>query len=121
MTVLHVTDATFEAQVLTSELPVLIDLYADWCQPCKMIAPLVEKLATEYAGKLVVAKVNVDENPGLAQALRAQSIPMLVVVAGGRVAAEQVARSTRRRCASSSNPSCRAPATSSRPRSSRRC
>ena len=90
MTVLHVTDATFEAQVLTSELPVLIDLYADWCQPCKMIAPLVEKLATEYAGKLVVAKVNVDENPGLAQALRAQSIPMLVVVAGGRVAAEQV-------------------------------
>jgi len=90
MTVMHVTDASFEAQVLRSELPVLVDLYADWCQPCKLIAPLVEKLATEYAGKLAVAKVNVDENPGLAQALRAQSIPMLVVIAEGRVAAQQM-------------------------------
>ncbi len=90
MTVMHVTDASFEAQVLRSELPVLVDLYADWCQPCKLIAPLVEKLASEYAGKLSVAKVNVDENPGLAQALRAQSIPMLVMIADGRVAAEQV-------------------------------
>lgn len=90
MTVMHVTDASFEAQVLRSELPVLVDLYADWCQPCKLIAPLVEKLASEYAGKLAVAKVNVDQNPGLAQALRAQSIPMLLVIADGRVAAEQV-------------------------------
>jgi len=90
MTVLPVTDATFESQVLTSKLPVLLDLYADWCQPCKLIAPLVEKLAEEHQGKLLVGKVNVDENPGLAQALRAQSIPMLVVIAEGRVAAEQV-------------------------------
>lgn len=90
MTVLHVTDATFEAQVLHNPLPVLVDLYADWCQPCKLIAPLVEKLAQETEGKLVVAKVNVDQNPGLAQALRAQSIPMLVIVAEGRVVAEQV-------------------------------
>ncbi|NOY89893.1 MAG: thioredoxin [Deltaproteobacteria bacterium] len=90
MTVMHVTDASFEELVLGSELPVLVDLYADWCQPCKLIAPLVEKLASEYAGTLTVAKVNVDENPGLAQALRAQSIPMLVVIDGGRVVAEQV-------------------------------
>lgn len=90
MTVLSVTDQTFEAEVLASELPVLVDLYADWCQPCKMIAPVVQKLAGEFDGKMRFAKVNVDENPGLAQALRAQSIPMLLVIAGGRVAAQHV-------------------------------
>jgi thioredoxin 1 len=76
----HVTDATFEAEVLNYELPVLIDFWAEWCGPCRMVAPTLEKLAKEYAGKVRIAKVNVDENPGLSQAFRIMSIPTIMLI-----------------------------------------
>jgi thioredoxin 1 len=84
MPVLSVTTATFQREVLESELPVLIDLWAEWCGPCKQLSPRVEEVAREFEGRLKVVKVNVDQNPQLAQAFRAESIPMLVVIAGGR-------------------------------------
>jgi thioredoxin len=90
MTVQSVTDATFEAEVLRSELPVLVDLYADWCQPCKQLSPIVAQVAQELAGKIKVVKVDVDSNPMVAQTFRAQSIPMLLVIAQGRVAQQHV-------------------------------
>ena len=86
MSVLSVTDATFEREVLRSELPVLIDLHADWCQPCKQLSPIVEEVSRELEGKLKVVKIDVDRNPMVAQSFRVQSIPMLVVIAGGQVA-----------------------------------
>jgi thioredoxin 1/putative thioredoxin len=85
-TVTKVTEATFEREVLQSELPVLIDLYADWCAPCRTLAPRVEAVAREYAGRLKVVKINTDESPRIAQAFRVQSIPMLVLIVDGRPA-----------------------------------
>lgn len=84
MAVQSVTTATFKREVIESELPVLVDLWAEWCGPCKQLSPRVEEVAREYEGRLKVVKVNVDQNPELAQAFGAKSIPMLVVVAGGR-------------------------------------
>ncbi len=90
MAVHAVTDATFEAEVLRSELPVLVDLYADWCQPCKQLSPIVAQVAEELAGKIKVVKVDVDSSPMVAQTFRAQSIPMLLVIAQGRVVQHHV-------------------------------
>jgi thioredoxin 1 len=75
-----VTDATFEQEVLNSDLPVLVDFWAAWCGPCRMVAPILDKLAKEYAGQIKIAKVDVDANPGLSQAFRIQSIPNLMIV-----------------------------------------
>lgn len=75
-----VTDATFEQEVLNSDILVLVDFWAPWCGPCRMVAPILDKLAKEFAGKIKVAKVNTDENPGLSQAFRIMSIPNLMVV-----------------------------------------
>lgn len=86
MAIATVTEATFEREVLASELPVLVDLYADWCAPCKVLEPRVEEVAREYAGKLKVVRVNVDNSPRLAQMFQARSIPMLALIVGGRVA-----------------------------------
>lgn len=85
MQVLEVTDATFEREVMASELPVLIDLYADWCGPCKAMAPAIAEVAQELGGKLKVVKVDVDKNPMLARSFQARSIPLLVVMQGGQV------------------------------------
>jgi thioredoxin 1 len=90
MAVHAVTDATFEAEVLRSELPVLVDLYADWCQPCKQLSPIVAQVAEELAGKIKVVKVDVDKSPMVAQTFRAQSIPMLLVIAQGRIVQQHV-------------------------------
>jgi thioredoxin len=90
MAVQSVTDATFEAEVLRSELPVLVDLYADWCQPCKQLSPIVAQVSDELAGKIKVVQVDVDKSPMVAQTFRAQSIPMLLVIAEGRVVQHHV-------------------------------
>ena len=79
-----VTDATFSAEVEHSPLPVLLDLWAPWCGPCRMVAPVVEELAKEMAGRVRVAKLNVDENPVTASRFHVQSIPTLLVLKGGR-------------------------------------
>jgi thioredoxin 1 len=76
----NVTDATFEQEVLNSDLPVLVDFWAAWCGPCRMVAPVLEKLAGEFAGKIKIAKVDVDANPSLQAAFRIQSIPNLMIV-----------------------------------------
>jgi thioredoxin len=75
-----VTDDTFEAEVLNHDKPVLVDFWAEWCGPCRMVAPTLEKLAKEYAGQVRIAKVNVDENPGLSQAFRVMSIPTIMLI-----------------------------------------
>lgn len=78
------TTANFEAEVLKSDLPVLVDFYADWCGPCKMMAPVVEKLADEYAGRVKIGKCNVDENMALAQKYRVANIPTFIIFKGGQ-------------------------------------
>lgn len=90
MPVQAVTDATFEQAVLRSELPVLIDLYADWCEPCKQLAPIMEQLAGELEGKLQVVKIDVEHNPMVAQSFKVQSIPMVVLIHQGKVAGHHV-------------------------------
>ena len=83
--VFDLTDATFEQVMqLSSVVPVVIDLWAEWCQPCKTLSPVLEKVTRQSGGQLVLAKVDVDANPGLAQAFQAQSIPTIVALVGGR-------------------------------------
>jgi len=81
----HVTDASFEEVVLKSELPVLIDFWAEWCGPCRMVAPILDKLAKEFAGQVRIAKVDVDQNQMLAQQFQIQSIPTLMFVKEGKI------------------------------------
>jgi thioredoxin 1 len=84
-TILTVTDATFDAEVKDSETLTLVDFWAEWCGPCKMIAPTVEELATEYEGRLKVCKMDVDENQRTAQEFAVRSIPSLLFFKGGKV------------------------------------
>jgi thioredoxin 1 len=87
---IHISDATFEKTVLQSPIPVIVDFWAPWCSPCKMIAPTLEKLASENEGKLLVTKINTDENPEWMMKLGIQGIPTLLFVSGGKVVHRQV-------------------------------
>jgi len=87
---IHVDDGNFEKAILKSEIPVIVDFWAPWCGPCKMVAPILEKLAKEYKDKLVSAKVNTDENPEWAGRYGVQGIPTMLFVADGKVLHRQV-------------------------------
>lgn len=87
---IHVTDAAFEKTVLQSSIPVIVDFWAPWCGPCKMVAPVLDKLAKENAGKLLVAKVNTDEDPEWAGKYAVQGIPTMLFISGGKVVHRQV-------------------------------
>lgn len=86
----HVTDTSFNSEVLESSLPVLVDYWAEWCGPCKMIAPILDEIAADYQGKLKIAKVNVDENQQVTQKYGIRSIPTLMMFKDGNVQAQKV-------------------------------
>ncbi|NPV57217.1 MAG: thioredoxin [Anaerolineae bacterium] len=86
----HVTDDAFEKVIINSSLPVIVDFWAPWCGPCKMVAPILDKIAKEYEGKLLVAKVNTDENPMWAGQLGIQGIPTMLFYSGGKIVHRQV-------------------------------
>lgn len=87
---IQITDAQFAEEVLNSDIPVIVDFWAPWCGPCKMIAPVLEDVAAEYAGKVKVVKLNVDENQETAPKYNVRGIPTLLVVKGGEVVATKV-------------------------------
>ncbi|ETX09530.1 thioredoxin [Marinomonas ushuaiensis DSM 15871] len=87
---IQITDAQFAEEVLNSDIPVIVDFWAPWCGPCKMIAPILEDVAAEYAGKVKVVKLNVDENQETAPKYNVRGIPTLLVVKGGEVVATKV-------------------------------
>ncbi len=88
--IVHISDDSFEADVLQAEQPVLVDFWAEWCGPCKMIAPILDEIASEYADKMRVAKLNIDENPQTPPKFNVRGIPTLLLFKGGAVAAQKV-------------------------------
>ena len=88
--IVYTSDANFQTDVLNSDVPVLVDYWAEWCGPCKMIAPILDEIAGDYKGKLKIAKVNVDENQQVTQKYGIRSIPTLMIFKGGSVQAQKV-------------------------------
>jgi thioredoxin 1 len=91
--IVNLTQGNFESEVIKSSLPVLVDFWAEWCGPCKMIAPALDELADEFAGKAKVAKLNVDDNQNLAMQYRVSSIPMFLIFKGGQVVGQHLGAS----------------------------
>jgi thioredoxin 1 len=89
-TINHVSDDTFQSQVLQSDTPVLVDYWAEWCGPCKMIAPVLDEVAQEYAGRLIVAKLNIDENQATPPKYGIRGIPTLMLFKNGNIEATKV-------------------------------
>ncbi|HLQ25176.1 MAG TPA: thioredoxin TrxA [Acidiferrobacterales bacterium] len=88
--IIHITDDTFEKEVLKAQGPVLVDYWAEWCGPCKMIAPVLEEIANEYSGKIKIAKLNIDENPATPPKYGIRGIPTLMLFKNGNVEATKV-------------------------------
>lgn len=86
----HISDANFEVDVLNADKPTLVDFWAEWCGPCKMIAPILEETAKEYAGRLHVVKLNIDEHPSMATKYGVRGIPTLILFKNGMVTAQKV-------------------------------
>jgi thioredoxin len=89
-TIVHVTDASFEDAVVKAGQPVLVDFWAEWCGPCKAIAPMLNDIATEYQGKVTIAKLNIDENPKTPQRFNVRGIPTLILFKNGQVEGQKV-------------------------------
>lgn len=90
MSVMHLTDSNFKKEVLESETPVVVDFWATWCGPCRMVAPVIEEIAQEYAGKVKVGKVDVDENSRIASEFGIMSIPTIMIFKNGKVMKQMV-------------------------------
>lgn len=90
MTEIHLTAENFEKEVLQSEIPVLVDFYAEWCGPCKMLSPVIDEIAKEYEGKAKICRVNVDEEMELAQQYRVMSVPTVLVFKNGQVSGTSI-------------------------------
>jgi thioredoxin 1 len=88
--IIHITDASFEKDVLNADKPVMVDYWAEWCGPCKMIAPILDEIATEYDGKLTIAKLNIDENQPTALKYGVRGIPTLMIFKDGEIAGTKV-------------------------------
>jgi len=88
--IVHVSDSSFEQDVLKASVPVLLDFWAEWCGPCKMIAPILDQIATEYAGKVLVAKMNVDENPKTPMKFNVRGIPTLILFKNGQAEGQKI-------------------------------
>jgi thioredoxin 1 len=88
--IVHVSDSSFEQDVLKSNVPVLLDFWAEWCGPCKMIAPILDQIAAEYAGRVVVAKMNVDENPRTPMKFNVRGIPTLILFKNGQAEGQKI-------------------------------